>query len=239
MSGCLLCCFIVYWQTCSLSLVLISHHTGWFCSSVSSCTEWTHSDCPEVIGSWCKCKPSEQGPEYKTLYSSHVPSEHAMHCQTVLHTSVLAIASSISRPWGGSPGMLIVPHHVWNSTLYMVDWQWWSVITVNTILLSQNGCTALYFAGKNGHSEVVELLLQAGARDIPNKVMTHHLFYLRKFMSQSIPTHPDTVVLWIIRHVILCSSMVCHRMCCYGVLLTFISIGTFKQWHWGHTFGPL
>ena len=37
-------------------------------------------------------------------------------------------------------------------------------------LLSQAGVTALLSAGWKGHSEVVRLLLQAGARDIPDKV---------------------------------------------------------------------
>ena len=44
----------------------------------------------------------------------------------------------------------------------------------NTLLyvlsLLQEGRTALLCAGWNGHSKVVELLLGAGARDIPNKV---------------------------------------------------------------------
>ena len=38
------------------------------------------------------------------------------------------------------------------------------------IYVSQNGSTALLVAGGKGHSEVVKLLLQAGARDIPTKV---------------------------------------------------------------------
>ena len=34
----------------------------------------------------------------------------------------------------------------------------------------QDGDTALLCAGENGHLEVVQLLLGAGARDIPNNV---------------------------------------------------------------------
>ena len=37
-------------------------------------------------------------------------------------------------------------------------------------LLSQAGGTALLYAGQEGHSEIVRLLLQAGARDIRDKV---------------------------------------------------------------------
>ena len=40
-------------------------------------------------------------------------------------------------------------------------------------VVPQNGSTALLVAGLNGHSEVVKLLLQAGARDIPNKVQIY------------------------------------------------------------------
>ncbi|CAI8048543.1 hypothetical protein GBAR_LOCUS26763, partial [Geodia barretti] len=38
-----------------------------------------------------------------------------------------------------------------------------------SIISSQSGGTALFYAGWEGHSEVVKLLLGAGARDIPNK----------------------------------------------------------------------
>ena len=41
-------------------------------------------------------------------------------------------------------------------------------------LLSQAGVTALLYAGQRGHSEVVRLLLQAGARDIPDKVVENN-----------------------------------------------------------------
>ena len=37
-------------------------------------------------------------------------------------------------------------------------------------VVPQSGSTALLVAGMDGYSEVVKLLLQAGARDIPNKV---------------------------------------------------------------------
>ena len=38
-------------------------------------------------------------------------------------------------------------------------------------LYTQNGSTALLVSSLNGHSEVVKLLLQAGARDLTNKVL--------------------------------------------------------------------
>ena len=41
---------------------------------------------------------------------------------------------------------------------------------VSIIISTQSGGTALFYAGWNGHPEVVKLLLGAGARDIPNKV---------------------------------------------------------------------
>ena len=41
---------------------------------------------------------------------------------------------------------------------------------VTHYIIPQNGSTALLVAGGKGHSEVVKLLLQAGARDIRNKV---------------------------------------------------------------------
>ena len=36
--------------------------------------------------------------------------------------------------------------------------------------VTQEGSTALLYAGRKGRSEVVKLLLVAGARDIPNEV---------------------------------------------------------------------
>ena len=36
--------------------------------------------------------------------------------------------------------------------------------------ITQNGCTALYYAAVNGHLEIVKLLLQAGAKVLPNNV---------------------------------------------------------------------
>ena len=41
---------------------------------------------------------------------------------------------------------------------------------VSIIISTQAGTAALLFAGWKGHSEVVKLLLGAGARDIPDKV---------------------------------------------------------------------
>ena len=46
------------------------------------------------------------------------------------------------------------------------------IMIVSLLLSTQNGTTALLSAGLNGRSEVVKLLLVAGARDIRNKV--HH-----------------------------------------------------------------
>ena len=51
-------------------------------------------------------------------------------------------------------------------------------------LLSQAGSTALLCAGWKGHSEVVRLLLQAGARDIPDKVVENK--FLRAVVKTSI-----------------------------------------------------
>ena len=48
-----------------------------------------------------------------------------------------------------------------------------SVIVNKTILhppLPQDGATALIMASKNGHEEVVRLLLQSGAEDFPYKI---------------------------------------------------------------------
>ena len=36
--------------------------------------------------------------------------------------------------------------------------------------ITQTGCTALYSAAANGHLEIVKLLLQAGAKVLPNNV---------------------------------------------------------------------
>ena len=41
---------------------------------------------------------------------------------------------------------------------------------VSIIISTQSGGTALLYAGWDGHSEVVKLLLGAGARDFPDKV---------------------------------------------------------------------
>ena len=59
---------------------------------------------------------------------------------------------------------------VWQPIFDSVYWllTLYEVITISP--LPQSGGTALLYAGWRGHSEVVRLLLQAGARDIPNKV---------------------------------------------------------------------
>ena len=36
--------------------------------------------------------------------------------------------------------------------------------------ITQTGCTALYYAAANGHLEIVKLLMQAGAKVLPNNV---------------------------------------------------------------------
>ena len=41
---------------------------------------------------------------------------------------------------------------------------------VHGLISPQTGCTALYCAGANGHLEIVKLLLQAGAKVLPNNV---------------------------------------------------------------------
>ena len=46
------------------------------------------------------------------------------------------------------------------------------LLMISLFLRTQQGTTALLLAGWEGHSEVVKLLLGAGARDIPNKVPT-------------------------------------------------------------------
>ena len=45
-----------------------------------------------------------------------------------------------------------------------------SILLFIDFFSTQEGSTALLYAGWKGHSEVVKLLLGAGARDIPNKV---------------------------------------------------------------------
>ena len=39
----------------------------------------------------------------------------------------------------------------------------------------QNGITPLLMASHTGYEEIVRLLLQSGARDIPNKVCHYHI----------------------------------------------------------------
>ena len=56
-----------------------------------------------------------------------------------------------------------------------------------SIISSQSGGTALFYAGWEGHSEVVKLLLGAGARDIPNKV--NH--WLTMICRKSVPHEPQ------------------------------------------------
>ena len=58
---------------------------------------------------------------------------------------------------------------------------------VSIIISTQEGTTALLYAGWSGHSEVVKLLLGAGARDIPNEV--------GQFYRKECPTvYPDGIL---------------------------------------------
>ena len=51
---------------------------------------------------------------------------------------------------------------------------------------SQNGSPPLFFAALKGHSEVVKLLLQAGARDIPNEVLQIKHVYITVIVRLSL-----------------------------------------------------
>ena len=60
--------------------------------------------------------------------------------------------------------------HTWNQ--YYDDDIYHNVYFIISSLSTQKGNTALFYAGWKGHSEIVKLLLQAGARDITNKACT-------------------------------------------------------------------
>ena len=55
---------------------------------------------------------------------------------------------------------------------------------VSIIISTQSGSTALLVAGWKGRSEVVKLLLGAGAIDIPNKV-DHRATYIFQLMDRA------------------------------------------------------
>ena len=63
-----------------------------------------------------------------------------------------------------------------------------------SIIYTQNGGTALLGAGWQGHSEVVKLLLGAGARDIPNKVDHRVTMMCRKSVLGNHRVYVDTSV---------------------------------------------
>ena len=63
-----------------------------------------------------------------------------------------------------------------------------------SIIYTQSGGTALLFAGWKGHSEVVKLLLGAGARDIPNKVDHRVTMMCRKSVLVNHRVYVDTSV---------------------------------------------
>ena len=44
--------------------------------------------------------------------------------------------------------------------------------TLNFLYPLQDGITALFMASQEGHAEVVRILLQSGAQDMPRKVRT-------------------------------------------------------------------
>ena len=63
-----------------------------------------------------------------------------------------------------------------------------------SIIYTQNGGTALLGAGWQGHSEVVKLLLGAGARDIPDKVDHRAAMMCRKSVLVNHRVYVDTSV---------------------------------------------
>ena len=65
---------------------------------------------------------------------------------------------------------------------------------VSIIISTQSGGTALLFAGWKGHSEVVKLLLGAGARDIPHKVDHRVTMMCRKSILVNHRVYVDTSV---------------------------------------------
>ena len=44
------------------------------------------------------------------------------------------------------------------------------LVETDTFFATQDGVTALFFSCQNRHQDVVQLLLQSGARDLPTKV---------------------------------------------------------------------
>ena len=60
--------------------------------------------------------------------------------------------------------------------------------------VTQSGGTALLYAGWQGHSEVVKLLLGAGARDIPDKVDHRVTMMCRKSVLVNHRVYVDTSV---------------------------------------------
>ena len=65
---------------------------------------------------------------------------------------------------------------------------------VSIIISTQSGGTALFGAGWKGHSEVVKLLLGAGAIDIPNKVDHRVTMMCRKSVLMNHRVYVDTSV---------------------------------------------
>ena len=65
---------------------------------------------------------------------------------------------------------------------------------VSIIITTQEGSTALLVAGRKGHSEVVKLLLGAGAIDIPNKVDHRVTMMCRKSVLVNHRVYVDTSV---------------------------------------------
>ena len=65
---------------------------------------------------------------------------------------------------------------------------------VSIIISTQSGGTALFYAGWKGRSEVVKLLLGAGARDIPNKVDHRVTMMCRKSVLVNHRVYVDTSV---------------------------------------------
>ena len=65
---------------------------------------------------------------------------------------------------------------------------------VSIIISTQSGGTALFYAGWEGRSEVVKLLLGAGARDIPTKVDHRVTMMCRKSVLMNHRVYVDTSV---------------------------------------------
>ena len=65
---------------------------------------------------------------------------------------------------------------------------------VSIIISTQSGGTALFYAGWKGRSEVVKLLLGAGAIDIPDKVDHRVAMMCRKSVLVNHRVYVDTSV---------------------------------------------